>query len=181
MANSFDLDKITERVVKQAGLDDFGPPGWRDPLVRLLQSATEEAHLNETGQAILHMQIADRLTNRLQIQKWVMDHPKVHDLRVEAPLVLATLPRTGQTAAGWILDRDPANRSLLRWFVKRPVPPPRPEDIRSDPRIALEQDHVGYLPQAVLDMHLSDAEEPDECHWLLSNDMKVPHEDMLKV
>ena len=70
--------------------------------MRLLQSATEEAHLNETGEAILQMQIADRLTNRLQIQKWVMDHSEVHDLRIEAPLVLVTLPRTGQTAAGWI-------------------------------------------------------------------------------
>ena len=28
---------------------------------------------------------------------------------VEAPLILATLPRSGQTAAGWIFDRDPAN------------------------------------------------------------------------
>jgi hypothetical protein len=35
---------------------------------------------------------------------------------------------------------------------------------------------VSAMPGELLDMHLSDAEEPDECHWLLSNDFRVPHE-----
>lgn len=35
---------------------------------------------------------------------------------------------------------------------------------------------VDAMPRALLEMHLSDAEEPDECHWLLSNDLRAPHE-----
>jgi Sulfotransferase family len=35
---------------------------------------------------------------------------------------------------------------------------------------------ISAMPRELLDMHLSDAEEPDECHWLLSNDFRVPHE-----
>jgi hypothetical protein len=86
------------------------------------------------------------------------------------------LPRTGQTAAGWIFDRDPNNRSLLSWFVKRPVPPPHPGPNDGDPRIARERARLRGLPKELLAMHLNAAEEPDECHWLLSNGFTIPHE-----
>ena len=174
--SAFDLDALEKGACERTGLDDFGPGDWRDALARLLAAARDEARLNAAGEAILRMQTLDRLSNRLRIQEWVSSHPEVHEVAIEAPLVLATLPRTGQTAAGWILDRDPALRSLLRWFARRPIPPPRPEDVASDARIEEERAQVRAIPRAVLDMHLSDAEEPDECHWLLSNDMKAPHE-----
>ncbi len=176
MYSGIDLDRLAKSARKRTGLDDFGAGDWRGALSPLLLAAREEARLSAMGEAILRMRVVERLSNRLQIEHWLKAHPEVHDIEIESPLVLATLPRTGQTAAGWILDRDPANRSLLRWFARFPVPPPRSQDLSSDPRIELERDELRLLPQSVLDMHLSDAEEPDECHWLLSNDMKVPHE-----
>ena len=74
---------------------------------------------------MLWLSLVDRLANRLEVVDWAARHPEVREQRIEAPLVLATLPRRGQTAAGWIPDRDPASRSLLTWFAKRPIPPPR--------------------------------------------------------
>ncbi len=160
----------------QTGLDDFGPDAWRTGMQELLESAAEEAQLNAVGVAAVRQQVRARLVNRLEIQAWIAQNPAVRDERVEAPLILATLPRTGQTAAGWIFDRDPANRSLLTWFVKRPVPPPMQGRNEADPRIARERAVVRVMPKAILDMHLYDAEEPDECHWLLSNSFNIPHE-----
>jgi hypothetical protein len=174
MVSAADLDVLERAARERTGLSDFGAGDWRDALARLLDAAGGEARLSEAGEAIVRMQAVDRLANRLEIQAWLSAHPEVDDETVAAPLVLATLPRTGQTAAGWILDRDPAHRSLLTWFAKRPAPPPT--DLASDPRIEEERARVRLMPRAVLDMHLYDAEEPDECHWLLSNDMKVPHE-----
>jgi hypothetical protein len=175
--NTFlDVEEIAQAAMDRTGLDDFGPGEWRDALDRLLDAAHSQAQLNSAGYAILRMQTLERLANRLRIQDWIKSHPDVHEIEVSAPIILATLPRTGQTAAGWILDRDPENRSLLRWFAKRPVPPPRPEHMDSDLRIEQEREEVNAMPQAILDMHLSDAQEPDECHWLISNDMKAPHE-----
>lgn len=171
-----DLEAWEREAIARTGLDDFGPGDWRGALERLLEAAEGEARLNEAGRAILRMLTIDRLTNRLQIEAWFQQNPAHLEERVEAPLILATLPRTGQTAAGWILDRDPANRSLLTWFAKRPVPPPAPGDMKDDPRIGFERARVRAMPREVLEMHLYDAEEPDECHWLLSNDMKIPHE-----
>ncbi len=176
MESLFDVEPLLREARESTGLDDFGPSGWREGLERLLDAAQREARLNAAGRAILRMQIVERLVNRLEVQDWVARHPEVREQRIEAPLILATLPRTGQTAAGWILDRDPRNRSLLRWFAKRPVPPPGPGRNEADPRIAQEAARVRAIPRPVLDMHLSDAEEPDECHWLISNDFRIPHE-----
>jgi sulfotransferase family protein len=170
------IDALERAARERTGLEDFGAGDWRDALDRLLESVEHEAHLHDAGRAMLRMQLVDRLANRLEIEDWIERHPEVVDERIEAPLVLATLPRTGQTAAGWILDRDPANRSLLTWFAKRPCPPPEPGANVGDPRIARERTMVAAMPKDLLAMHLYDAEEPDECHWLLSNGLKTPHE-----
>ena len=142
----------------------------------LVDSATAEARLNDVGVSILRSELLAQLINRLEIEDWVKRHPKVRDEQIDAPIVLATLPRTGQTAAGWIFDRDPGNRALYTWLVKRPVPPPLPDAGSTDPRIAKERANVAAMPAELRRMHLSDAEEPDECHFLISNAFRGAHQ-----
>jgi hypothetical protein len=157
MASPFIIEDLESEAQRRTGLRDFGSGDWRDALSRLLCAAEEEAGLNNAGEAIVRMQALDRLANRLEIQAWVKRHPKIEESRVEAPIILATLPRTGQTAAGWILDRDPTNLSLLSWFAKRPIPPPTRARWDDDPRVAMERARVRATPRAVMDMHLYDA------------------------
>ncbi len=176
MTAHFDTEQLEREAIERTGLDDFGVGDWREAMARLLEAALREAQLNDAGRAMLRAQVMDRLVNRLEIEDWVSRHPEIRNERVEAPLILTTLPRTGQTAAGWILDRDPANRSLLTWFVKRPCPPPLFGNHEDDPRVARERALVRLMPEELRNMHLYDAEEPDECHFLLSNDFKIPHE-----
>lgn len=176
MDNELDIEQLEREAVEACGLEDFGEGAWREAFERLVESAKREARLTRAGWALVAMQARDRLINRLEVQDWVARHPEVQDERIEAPIILATLPRTGQTAAGWIFDRDPRNRSLLRWFAKRPCPAPNPREEHVDPRVARERAMVAAMPRELVEMHLSDAEEPDECHWLLSNDFRAPHE-----
>lgn len=171
-----DIAELEREARDRTGLEDPGGDHWREPLARLLPSARDEARLTEIGHAMVRGLVVDRLVNRLEIQDWVTRHPEVREEEIEAPIILATLPRTGQTAAGWILDRDPGNRSLLTWFVKRPCPPPWPGPNEDDPRRARERALVAAMPRELLDLHLYDAEEPDECHWLISNAFRTPHE-----
>jgi hypothetical protein len=173
---AFDTNSLEHEAMNRTGLEDFGPGDWREAMARLLEAAQAEAQLNDAGRYMLRAQVTSRLVNRLEIQDWVLRHPELRDQRVEAPLVLATLPRSGQTAAGWIFDRDPANRALLSWFAKRPCPPPLPGRNQGDPRIEQERAAVRATPAELRDMHLSDAEEPDECHFLISNSFNIPHE-----
>jgi hypothetical protein len=176
MPQRFDIEVLEREAMSRTGLRDFGEGDWRAALGVLLESVEREARLTDPGRSIVHGEVIDHMVNRLEIQDFLEKHPEVREERIEAPLVLATLPRTGQTAAGWILDRDPANRSLLTWYVKRPCPPPLPGSNAGDPRIAQARAVVAAMPEALRAMHLSDAEEPDECHWLLSNAFKSPHQ-----
>jgi hypothetical protein len=175
-ATALDVEGLEREARERTGLSDFGAGDWREALGRLVESALREAQLHDVGVAMLRMQLVDRLVNRLEIQEFVARHPEVAREPIDAPLVLATLPRTGQTAAGWILDRDPANRSLLTWYAKRPIPPPEPGANAGDPRIERERALVAAMSEELLAMHLYGAEEPDECHWLLSNGLRTPHE-----
>lgn len=172
------IEGLLDAARARTGLSDFGEQdaGWREALARLVESAEREARLADRGHALLRAVLTERLVNRLAVIDYAARHPAVQRERVAEPLILATLPRTGQTAAGWILDRDPRNRSLLTWFAKHPIPPPRPGRNGGDPRIAQERAVVDAMPPALLDMHLIDAEEPDECHWLISNALRTPHE-----
>jgi hypothetical protein len=170
-----DLQGIEREAREETGLADFGVGHWREGMERLADAAAAEARLNTTGFATLRAEFLAQLINRLEIEDWVKRHPEIQEEEIEAPIVLATLPRTGQTAAGWIFDRDPANRALYTWQAKRPVPPPLPNPDSVDPRILRERANLEQAPAELRRMHLSDAEEPDECHFLISNAFRGAH------
>lgn len=170
------LEQAETEARHTTGLEDFGSGGWREGLEVLLASVESEAELSPTGAEILRSEIVAQLVNRLEIEDWVANHAEVTNEVIDAPIILATLPRTGQTAAGWILDRDPRNRSLYTYLAKRPVPPPVRSPAEDDPRLAAAQATLDRLPGEVRRMHLNDAQEPDECHWLISNTFRGAHQ-----
>ena len=87
------------------------------------------------------------LGNRLQVHDYIQPHPEVLDAPVERPLIVLGMPRTGTTVISYLLDQDPARRSLLHWECVHPVPPATTETLRTDPRcLALleeQQQHPG--------------------------------------
>ena len=171
-----DVEAVMREARDTTGLDDFGSGAWRRGIDVLLGSVESEARLNPVGLATLRSEILAQLVNRLEIEAWTKRHPEVKDEAIEAPIILATLPRTGQTAAGWILDRDPRNRSLYTYLAKRPVPPQQPSGGPEDPRLEAERRAIANLPEALHRMHLNAADEPDECHWLTSNTFRGAHQ-----
>ncbi len=175
-AERFDPDALIAEARSTTGLDDLGGDDWREGMERLLEACDREAELNALGRAIISREMVAQLRNRLEINDWVARNPAVRDEPIEAPVILATLPRTGQTAAGWLFDRDPGNRALRTWFVKRPIPPPWPGENAGDPRLEEARADVAAMPDALLKMHLTDAAEPDECHWLISNAFRGAHQ-----
>jgi hypothetical protein len=113
MPQRFDIEVFEREAMSRTGLRDFGEGDWHAALGVLLESVEREARLSDSGRSIVRGEVIDHMVNRLEIQDFLEQHPEVRDERIEAPRVLATLPRTGQTAAGWLLDRDPANRSRM--------------------------------------------------------------------
>ncbi len=173
---ALDPDALIAAARASTSLHELGAGPWREGLVRLIEAARGEARLDNRGVSILRAEMLAQLRNRLEIHEWVGRHPEVRALPLDEPIVLATLPRTGQTAAGWLLDRDRSNRALLTWMAKRPVPPPLPGDNADDPRVVQARAAVDALPEKLRAMHLTGVDEPDECHWLISNAFRGAHQ-----
>src|SRR3954471_15055378 len=105
-----------------AGLEDFGDDSFRDGLDQLVSSIEGEAQLNEIGGGALESPITTNLLNRLPVTAWAADHPQIRDERVERPVFVLGLPRTGTTLLSYLLAQDPAARSLMRWEAMSSVP-----------------------------------------------------------
>ncbi len=113
--------------------------------------------------------------NRLQVTAWISAHPEVREERIERPLVIVGLPRTGTTLLSYLLDCDPDRRSLMRWEAARSVPPPKATTFTVDPRI--EDARTG---SALLDavnpafkaIHYEAPDGPTECVTILAQDFK---------
>lgn len=138
LADSVSLEPerlCADAVVAAGGLDDFGPDGWQEPLDVLCRAYRDEAGLSRFGTVSIHAQLVQILTNRLLLEDLVRRRPEVLDRPVEAPIVIAGLPRTGTTHLHNLLAADPALRSLPYWEAVEPLPAAGDPEGSIDPRV----------------------------------------------
>jgi hypothetical protein len=118
------IDDVVARAALRAGLDDFGPPTWREGLEILLGELNGDDRVSDQGYAALIGRFIDALWNRLRVLDYAKQHPEVRSGEIREPLVILGMPRTGTTVASYLLDQDPAHRSLLNWEAPNSIPPP---------------------------------------------------------
>jgi Sulfotransferase family len=167
--------ELLDVAVERATLDDFGPDGFREGFEILVSSLDDEAQLSEIGVAALTEQVVGALVNRLRVVDAHRRDPALASGAVGRPFVVLGLPRTGTTFLSYLLDCDPANRSLMRWEATNSLPPPRTETFTTDPRI--DETRAG---QAMIDslnpefkaMHYEAPDGPTECVTVLAQDFK---------
>ncbi len=131
-------DALMEGATAKTGLSDFGDDGFRKPLAVLCTALRSEAGLSGPGVVSNHALLVQLLSNRLLIQDLLRRHPEIHDVRIEAPIIVCGLPRTGTTHLHNLMAADPALRSLPYWESLEPVLPEseQPAPGEPDPRIA---------------------------------------------
>lgn len=125
-----DADAILEQAARETGLDDFGPPTYREPLDVLTAAIRDEVVLSEFGTVSVHTLLVSLAKNRLYVQDLLSREPGVHDIEIARPIVIVGQPRTGTTHLHNLLSADPALRSLPYWESLCPVPPPGQPDER---------------------------------------------------
>lgn len=168
-------DSIRETACKQAGLDDFGPPGIDEALDVLHDSLEREAKLSTFGRMALRGLLVGALVNRLRLIDWAKRHPEVREENVESPWVILGMPRTGTTLLSRLLALDPTVRPLLHWEGANPVPPPELATHAEDPRIAEATRTVkqlGELNPPFRAMHPLGATLSTECVTLFIFDLR---------
>lgn len=161
-----DERSLLDAAIANTGLSDFGDDDWREPFRILLGDLENHASLHLVGRLMTRSDLLVHLEGRLRVIDWCKRHPEVEAEKVEAPVFVVGLPRSGTTIMEEILGADPNARSVRMWEAKFPVPPPRPNDPKPDPRIARAEALVG-LQDAITpewaSMHKVGGELPVEC------------------
>jgi hypothetical protein len=169
---SLDLEDLLWAARRGSGLDDYGDAGFREGLVRLLESLEGDAALSAIGRLIARQDLVQSLSNRLQLVDWHARHPEIGEAPVRAPIFIVGQGRTGTTILHELLALDPANRVPLTWEVDHPFPPPERARYASDPRIAATQRQLDRSESLIPDlkrMHRMGAELPQECVRITSS------------
>jgi Sulfotransferase family len=171
-------DELVGRACERAGLDDFGGDSWREGLRLLVDSVESTPGVNPGGREFVYGQFVDALWNRLRIVDYLRQHPEVPEERVERPLVILGLPRTGTSLASYLLDQDPQRRSLLTWEAENSVPPSTPESLRTDPRCLKKKAELEILAEGLKAanipmVHWDEADGPTECVFVQNQDFKA--------
>ena len=158
-------EAILAEAQRRAGLSDFGDPAFREPLERLLRSLREEAHLNAVGRAMQFERNVGLLVNRLRTEDGYLRHPEIASERIEQPLVIVGLARTGTTMLHRMMASDPRWLALLWYESRNPAPFPDSEGAPVDPRITHAEAEVAMMLDGSPDLiavHPMDAHAPDE-------------------
>ena len=168
-------DDVMAEASAETGLDDFGDGAFREGLAVYCDSVAAEARLNDLGAVAVRSNVVAALANRLRVVDWAARHPEVAAERIEAPLFVIGMFRAGTTLLSTLLDRDPANRSLLRWEAHDSVPPPSPATFRSGPRVDAARRRAEMVEQInpyIAVVHHEEADGPTECITVMSQDFK---------
>ena len=172
------LDDLVTRACERAGLDDLGDDSWRAGLSLLVETVESAPGVNPGGRDYVYGQFVDALWNRLRVVDYIRQHPEVAQERVERPLVILGLPRTGTSLASYLLDQDPQRRSLLTWEAGDSVPPASPETLRTDPRCLEKKAELDVLAEGLKAadipmVHWDEADGPTECLFVQNQDFKA--------
>ncbi len=132
-----DADVLCEQAQRETGLADFGPADFRPRLALWLRSFEVDANLSALGRVARYFDALRFLKNRLLVQDQLNRHPEIRDIRIERPIIVVGLPRTGTTHLHNSLAADPGLRSLPYWEALEPVAPLAEQGQRfeRDPRI----------------------------------------------
>lgn len=169
---TFDFDAILADASAATGLDDFGDDSFREPLKVLLNALETEANLTLAGRAGQYERLRNLLINRLKVEGWISRHPEILDEKIEAPVVIVGLQRTGSTYLHRILASDTRFYAPLWYEVRNPAPDLDWDFVSKDSRITAAEAEVAAMLEAnpeLAAIHPMDPVAADEDIMLLEH------------
>jgi hypothetical protein len=129
---------LLEEAKKRTGLSEFSNDSWREGLEILLRDHAQIDMINDVGRAWIDNILINALCTRLRVDDYHRRNPELAAMPVKRPVFILGVPRTGTTLLSYLMDSDPARRSLLKWEAYNIVPPAAPGQYRTDPRCLTE-------------------------------------------
>lgn len=134
------------------------------PLCILLKSYNEEAELSLFGSLAVKWDVSRFLANLLKFEEEEEKSPDILNEKIEKPIFITGLPRSGTTFLHTLLAQDPANRVPLSWQTIYPYP--LSGDTRKDTRAARVNRQLRMFERmspGVASLHPLAATTPQEC------------------
>lgn len=136
MGIKFSSEYFITQAMEKTGMDDFGGQTFEQGLNVLIDSLNNDIDLNEGTAGYFQNQIVQILINRLEITQLVKDHPNILEEKIEKPIFIVGLPRSGTTILHTLMALDPTSRYLRNFESTGPICPPSQLLTESvDPRI----------------------------------------------
>jgi hypothetical protein len=154
---------------RRTGLRDFGEPPLEPALTLLTQSLDEEDNLHPLGRFLIWHHLEDLLATRLRLVETWRHAQSLEAARIERPLFITGMPRSGSTFLHELLAADPDNCAPRVWEVMFPVP--LPGNSRRDSRIRRAAAQLRWfrrLAPGADEVHPIRAESPQECEAIHS-------------
>lgn len=163
-------DMISD-AIKTAGHSDSGSMEALDGLIKLVEALEESGDLHSFGKFYTKKVITGLLVNRLRLNKLWQQHPEIKTEKIERPLIILGLPRTGTSLLVNLLSKDPEHRYLSNWETTvSQVPPEGNYSFVNDPRRKQGQilaRFQNYLVPQMKHIHEFHLDGPEECTLLL--------------
>ncbi len=154
-----------DKARRRTGQGDFGDIPFEQPLHLLLRACREEAELSLFGGAAIRWDTVRFLANLLRLREEEKRSPEILDEPIEAPLVIAGLPRSGTTFLHGLLIEDDANIVPRVWQLIHPYAPTgeRGGVDRRERRVARQLRMFQILAPQFRWLHPIEASSPQEC------------------
>ncbi len=161
---SLDAGALHRAAYARAGFRSYGSWDIEEPLERLLKAYRDEAALTTLGRITVRELVVSLLDNLLRMEAERAANPRIVEQRIEAPVFIIGLPRTGTTHLHNLISEDPANRAPLTWEVMYPSAGRSAADIaRARARTATRLDWADRLAPEFMRIHPIAPDLPQEC------------------
>ena len=161
------VEDLIARACRQAGHSDFGETIFLEPLRRLLGAVSApEADLSLIGRLATRWDVVRFLANLLRFQAEEVRRPEIAAQKIERPIFITGLPRSGTTFLHRLMMTDPANRAPLVWETIFPWPNGNGTSHGPDrraARVARQLKTFEWLAPEFRALHPLDATSPQEC------------------
>jgi hypothetical protein len=121
---TLDANDILQEATTGLRLNDFGPTDFRERLQLLCEEWGSDSGINNLGKSSLRNKLLLFARSRLLIQDLLNRHPEIHSVKIQAPVIVAGLPRSGTTHLLNLMAADSRLRALPLWESYEPVPVP---------------------------------------------------------
>jgi len=158
-------ERIIARARKKA--DFIGSlPKAEEGLRKLVYSINNESGANPFGSLAVKGLIERLLYGRYMIEKEMASKPWIEEQKIEQPVFIIGMPRTGTTILHAMIHEDPNHRSPLAWECLLPYPAATPETYHHNAQLSTIEKEFSQLFKLVPDFkrkHYMEADAPQEC------------------